>query len=507
MGSVEEKASRWHNQIEDYGLIGDMRTCALVGKDGSIDFMCWPKFDSPSLFARVLDTTKKGGGHWSIHPTVTVVTKQRYLASSNMIQTRWICEEGLVTLTDFFAVRRESKELVKKQRGPVLIRRLDCMRGTMDIKIEVAPRPNYADGTPRIIGMSRGNGHSQQINWSKPPEHHLDITIAPEETPLAQLSAMYLPEDGEVHETTTKLFNPINLSSDGKPDAVSGTFRLHEGQSIILVLSNAGDTDLETLKETTERRYTECQKYWRNWISKCRYRGRFQQEVERSLLALKLLTYKPTGAIVAAPTFSLPESIGGGRNWDYRYSWVRDSSFTVYVFLKMGFAEEAEAYMNFIFSRLHEWQDSCKDGGETPHLPLMFSIDGETKLPELELPHLGGYKDSRPVRIGNGATTHVQLDIYGELMDAVYLYQKHGKPISYEQWVIIRHLTDFVCTVWQEPDMSIVSNLPVEFVLSFQIFRNTWSANSRQHTRTNWSFSGKYVARKNISSIRRSCCG
>ena len=211
--------------------------------------------------------------------------------------------------------------------------------------------------------------------------------------------------------------------------------------------------------------------FWTDWIRSCAYRGRFQQEVERSMLILKLLTYDPTGAIVAAPTFSLPEAIGGPRNWDYRYSWVRDSSFTVYVFLKMGFAAEAEAYINFIFERIAEWKHirhaaQCQTEGENhtdgvdderaiKHLPLMFSINGSPEILEYELNHFGGYLDSKPVRIGNAATTHVQLDIYGELMDAVYLYNKHGKPVSYQQWLTIRELVDFICTVTKNPDMSI----------------------------------------------------
>ena len=207
---------------------------------------------------------------------------------------------------------------------------------------------------------------------------------------------------------------------------------------------------LEMIKSAS---YYEVQtkNYWKNWARKCHYRGRFQQEVERSLLLLKLLTYKPSGAIIAAPTFSLPEAIGGSRNWDYRYSWVRDSSFTVYVFLKMGFVDEAEAFINFIFDRIQDWH---QEGADKP-LPLMFSINGENDLPELILEHLGGYKDTRPVRIGNAATGHIQLDIYGELMDAIYLYNKHGKPITYDQWVSIRHLINYVSTVWSQPDMSI----------------------------------------------------
>ena len=249
---------------------------------------------------------------------------------------------------------------------------------------------------------------------------------------------------------------------------VSADIHLVEGQTVSFVMAiddaskpkvnlvtngHAGSVTnpaFETIKNALYHE-TQTKNYWNSWARKCHYRGRFQQEVERSLLLLKLLTYKPSGAIVAAPTFSLPEAIGGSRNWDYRYSWVRDSSFTVYVFLKMGYVDEAEAYINFIFDRIEDWHQA----GGNKHLPLMFSITGASDLPELILEHLGGYKDTQPVRVGNAATGHVQLDIYGELMDAIYLYNKHGKPITYDQWVSIRHLVNYVSTVWSEPDMSI----------------------------------------------------
>jgi GH15 family glucan-1,4-alpha-glucosidase len=235
-------------------------------------------------------------------------------------------------------------------------------------------------------------------------------------------------------------------------DGVKARFTLQEGHSVSFVFRDIPEDStgtpsiepkfIEDLQRSTER-------YWFNWISQSKYGGRWREVVSRSLLLLKLLTYEPTGAIVAAPTFSLPEDFGGGRNWDYRYSWVRDSSFTIYILLRMGFTQEAEAYMTFINSRL---LDSRSPEGA---LPIMFSIRGETDLPELELSHLEGYRESQPVRIGNGAATHLQLDIYGELMDAIYLYNKYGKPVSYDLWVSVRGMIDYVCTVWKNPDMSI----------------------------------------------------
>lgn len=441
-------------QIEDYGLIGDMRTCALSGKNGSIDFMCWPKFDSPSIFAKILDTSKGEGGHWSISPQSATVCKQNYRASSNILQTKWIDENGVVDLTDFFALSKHNKLLRENWSGSTLVRKLDCVRGKMTIDIELSPRPDYArdKGSLKSTPVHNEDGtHHQKIFWT--PDK--DCTTNADDVP--EFFATYCTHDRPV-STPVKMFQPAKRKdeNDKAVRSCGARFDLEEGQQIFMIMCNrrvAPQLNKDLVLHLEEETY----KFWTSWIRACLYRGRFQQEVERSMLILKLLTYDPTGAICAAPTFSLPEAIGGPRNWDYRYSWVRDSSFTVYVFLKMGFPAEAEAYINFIFARIAEWRkiaESTKEG-EVHHLPLMFSIDGSTDLPELTLDHLSGYQDSTPVRIGNAATDHVQLDIYGELMDSIYLFNKHGKPISYAQWLDIRYLTDFVCKVWNHQDMSI----------------------------------------------------
>jgi len=234
-------------------------------------------------------------------------------------------------------------------------------------------------------------------------------------------------------------------------DGIKARFTLKEGQVVSFILREkpSADTTPHITTAVVDRVRKDTSSFWYNWISQSKYKGRWREVVSRSLMILKLLTFEPTGAIVASPTFSLPEGFGGTRNWDYRYSWVRDSSFTIYILLRMGFTEEAEAYMNFISDRLRF--SRSPEGA----LPIMFSIRGSTDLPELELNHLEGYRNSRPVRIGNGAAFHKQLDIYGELMDAIYLYNKYGKPVSYDQWVAVRHMIDYVCTIWREEDMSI----------------------------------------------------
>lgn len=435
-------------QIEDYGLIGDMRTCAHVGKNGSIDFMCWPKFDSPSIFGRILDTSRGGGGHWSISPQSSTVCKQNYRTSSNILQTKWIDENGVVDLTDFFALSKHNKILRETWSGSTLVRKLECVRGSMSIDIELSPRPGYAreKGSLNCSAVKKEDGtYHQSLIWT--PEDG----DTPHDVP--EFFATFCTH-GREPPSPPKLFQP-SKTSNCPDDKVRARFDLQEGQQVFMIMCNRHVAPHLT-KDLVANLETETYRFWTNWIRACSYRGRFQQEVERSMLILKLLTYDPTGAIVAAPTFSLPEAIGGPRNWDYRYSWVRDSSFTVYVFLKMGFPAEAEAYISFIFDRIAEWRKLAEASTAEPHhLPLMFSIDGSTDLPELTLDHLSGYQDSMPVRIGNAATDHVQLDIYGELMDAIYLYNKHGKPVSYAQWLDIRYLTDFVCTVWDQPDMSI----------------------------------------------------
>ncbi|ERF68151.1 hypothetical protein EPUS_08217 [Endocarpon pusillum Z07020] len=408
--------------IEDYGLIGDMHTCALVSKEGSIDFMCWPQFDSPSVFCRLLDGIQ--GGHWSVRPVQEdgFMTKQQYLAASNILQTRWINEEGVVTMNDFFIVenKQEGTSGSVRTRSSVLVRRLECIRGKMRLRICICPRPDYGRKADKATISEDKDGWlvdfaNSQLRLSIYPKGNIDVSL----------------QDGSLAYCTVDL-------QDG--DEIF--FALYEQNPKTTNMSS-----ITSLKESEIRTNL----FWMNWAHKLQYVGRYRLMVERSLLILKLLTYQPTGAIVASPTFSLPEAIDGQRNWDYRYSWVRDASFTVYVFLKMGYGGEGEAYINFIFNRIADWQKA----GANKALPLMFSIDGVSELPETELDHLSGYKNTRPVRIGNGAAFHTQLDIYGELMDSIYLYNKHGKPITYDQWLSIRAIMSYVCKIWKDPDMSI----------------------------------------------------
>ncbi|WDK14300.1 glycosyl hydrolase family 15 [Colletotrichum graminicola] len=446
--------------IEDYGMIGNMHTCALVGMNGSVDFMCWyetslscsaPDFDSPSVFCRLLDKDK--GGFFSIcpHPSKQCTTKQQYLPSSNILQTRYIHDDGVVDLVDFFPRPKTATVLstsarqtafreairIQEELKKWLVRRVECVRGHLEMEIEIFPAFQYANEThvTTIVEPTHTIGSpSKAVTFHS--EHYkmqLDVTVDTESDSAPTVTFRKQKREGMLGE------------------GVVARIEIKEGQAVSFVLRN--DIPNHVTENITtavlDSQQHDTATYWYNWISKSKYKGRSREVVNRSLMLLKMMTYEPTGAIIAAPTFSIPEDIGGTRNWDYRFSWVRDSSFTIYILLRLGFTAEADAYMNFISERFIK---SRRPNGE---LPIMFTIRGETDIPEVELDHLEGYRGSKPVRIGNGAASHQQFDIYGELMDGIYLYNKYGKPISWDQWCSVRVMLDFVLTLTDKPDMSI----------------------------------------------------
>ncbi|KFA48556.1 hypothetical protein S40293_00400 [Stachybotrys chartarum IBT 40293] len=442
--------------IEDYGMVGNMHTCALIGIDGSVDFMCWPDFDSPSVFGRLLD--KQKGGHFSIAPPANFVctTKQQYLPSSCILHTRYIHEDGVVDLVDFFP-RPESAQVltkgykhsafresvrVQRELKRWLVRRVECIRGSMTLDIEIFPAFGYGKDE-HVTHIYRGT-HTPEQDESKVASFHSRDT---------KLQLDVAVDVGEVEGDAKR--PAICFKREKRPgmqgDGIVGQIKIFEGQAISFVLRN--DIEDHITKNITiddvDAQQHSTQIFWHNFISQSKYEGRWREVVSRSLMILKMMTYEPTGAIIAAPTFSIPEEIGGVRNWDYRYSWVRDSSFTIYILLRMGFKAEADAYMDFIMDRLEN--SRAPDGG----LPIMFTIRGETDIPEVTLDHLEGYRGSSPVRIGNGAAFHKQFDIYGELMDGIYLYNKYGKPVPWDTWVAVRKMLDYVLTIMHEPDMSI----------------------------------------------------
>lgn len=393
--------------IADYGIIGNMHTVALVGIDASIDWLCLPNFDSPSVFGALLDSEK--GGHFRIAPTDPhVVRKQLYWPDTNILVTRFFSPDGVGEVRDYMPVGP-----VAHRRGfHGLLRQVSVVRGSMAFRMECRPAFNYA--------------------------------LDQHETEVLPDGASFISDRMSLGLTAA-----VPLRRDGR--GVAGEFTLEEDQTTAFVLQQIDPRNKErnALPEAEiVELFRDTVAYWRSWLAKCSYRGRWRETVHRSALALKLLTYEPTGAIVAAPTTSLPENMGGGRNWDYRYTWIRDAAFTLYALLRIGFTEEASAFMGWLEAR-------CKELPPGEPLQTMYAIDGSPVPPEVTLDHLDGYRGSRPVRIGNGAANQLQLDIYGALMDSIYLFNKYGTPISYDLWTHLRRLTNWLCEHWAEPDEGI----------------------------------------------------
>ena len=391
-----------YQPIQDHGIIGDLHTVALVGMDGSIDWFCFPNFDSPSVFAAILDDAK--GGRFRIAPTCEATRKQFYQPDTNVLITRFLAAEGVGQVTDFMPVGLPSDDPHRHQ----LVRRVQVVRGSMEFRMDCQPAFNYAR--------------------------------TPHATRLVDGGACFDTPDLSLGLSTTQ---PLERAGSG----VTSTFALREGHSSAFVLGRVNGHGCEGLlpDEAAAALVSKTAQYWRQWLGQCTYQGRWREIVHRSALVLKLMTFEPTGAIVAAPTCSLPEGIGGERNWDYRYTWIRDAAFTLYALMRIGFTEAAGQFMHWIENRCHELNP------DNP-LQIMYGIDGRHDLTEETLDHLDGYMSSRPVRIGNGAHKQLQLDIYGELMDSVYLYNKYGAPISYDLWRHLRRLVDWVCDNWRRQD-------------------------------------------------------
>jgi GH15 family glucan-1,4-alpha-glucosidase len=394
-----------YEPIENYGVIGDLQTVALVGMNGSIDFMCFPHFDSPSIFAALLDDKK--GGRFQLAPILTGERrKQIYFPDTNMLLTRFLSADGVAEVSDFMPIKAEG-------HAHHLVRRAKAVRGELRFRMICAPAFDYGRA-----------GHKVE----------------------AKRGEVLFTSDA-ADRLALRLRTSVNVKIEN--GAAIAEFTLAAGETASFVLENAAESHGAAANpDYVPAAFKETMNFWRRWIRKSSYKGRWREMVNRSALTLKLLTYAPTGALVAAPTFGLPEEIGGERNWDYRFTWIRDASFTVYGLMRLGYTEEAAAFMSWI-------EDRCHDASADGSLQIMYGLDGRRQLIEETLLHWEGYAGSSPVRIGNGAAGQLQLDIYGELMDSVYIYNKFGQPISYDLWQSLVRVTEWLCANWQQPDEGI----------------------------------------------------
>lgn len=404
-----------YRPIEDYALIGDGLTAALVSRDGSIDWACFPRFDAASAFARILDADK--GGHFAIRPAGSFESGRRYLDDTNVLETHFTTADGEVELIDFMpmaaAGRPQTNRIVRRVRG---------LSGRVTLRFTFDPRFDYA---------------RRDAAWEIQPGAGARATAGDE---------------------ALTLFTDVPCATG--PDGATGTFTVATGDTIWLTLEYRVRPRL--WRAPTAAQLAECLdetcRFWRTWVEGCRHLG-YRDAVRRSALVLRLLDYTPTGAIVAAPTTSLPERIGGVRNWDYRYAWVRDTAFTLYAFSLLGQFDEGEAFFEWLLGVV-------PDGPK--HLQVMYGITGEHQLDEFTLDHLDGYEGSKPVRVGNAAYSQLQLDTYGDLLDCAYLLHKNGRPITRDVWAFLRATADHVTTIWTQPDSGIweMRSPPQHFVAS-----------------------------------------
>lgn len=393
-------------EIAEYGLIGDLRTAGLVGRDGSLEFLAWPRFCDPSIFAAHVD--RRRGGRFQIRPHLSEVRQKKlYLPDTNILLSRFLSEEGIAEVSDFMWCKEELPH-------QAVVRRAKAVKGTVKFEILCAPAFDYGRAAhevervdaSQVVFRSESGGLALRLQASVPLELEdgaavAEVSLAPGETASFVLDAL---DDSDAVTT---------CSADG---FVAQAF-----------------------KETSN--------FWRRWISRSNYHGRWQEIVNRSALALKLLTSRDYGSMIAAPCFGFPNEIGGERNWDYRFTWLRDSAFSMYALMRLGFTGEAEKFIAWLAQRCAETPDGS--------LSIMYEIDGRPVSGETHLKHLSGYEDSRPVRVGSTNHGQLQLDIYGEVMDSLYLFDKYAQRLSYDFWRHLCQMVRYVIDHWREPDASI----------------------------------------------------
>jgi GH15 family glucan-1,4-alpha-glucosidase len=393
--------------ISDHGLIGDLQTAALVATNGTIDWFCSPRFDSPSVFASLLDQER--GGRFRIAPSnEEYVTKQLYFPDTAILITRFMTPDGVGEVVDFMPIATPERPTDRHR----IVRLVRVVRGEMEFILECEPRFDYGRATHDVQATDRG-----VIFRSKELELSLRSTV-----PL------------EPHGADAR-----------------ATWRARSGEVGGVILESAAGGEIPRLDpHDVLDMFNATVRFWREWLGRSSYRGRWQEAVHRSAMTLKLMTYAPTGALVAAPTTSLPEQLGGERNWDYRFTWVRDGSFSIYALLGLGYTDEAAAFGKWLADRAGE-----RAGNASGPLKIMYRIDGSPDLDEEVLDHLEGYRGSSPVRIGNGASDQLQLDIYGEALDSVELADRRGITVAHDGWTHLSRILDWLCDNWDRPDEGI----------------------------------------------------
>jgi len=402
--------------IADHGLIGNLQTAALVSTDGTIDWFCAPRFDSPSIFGSLLDHDR--GGHLRTRPTADTFTRQQlYYPDTAILVTRFLTESGVGEVSDFMPIASTTLASDRHQ----LVRMIRCVRGEMTFAVDVAPRFDYGR-----------ESHETHISE--------DGVVFQGARNAMSLNLIREPDDERLAR--------VQMAST---DELHAEFTLTAGQMRGFVLETGQPRPPRQIRVADAwELFDRTVRFWRSWLAQSTYTGRWRETLQRSAITLKLMTYAPSGGIVAAPTAALPEQIGGERNWDYRYTWVRDASFSVYALLGLGFTEEAAALGRWLRDRVEE-----RIGGEGGPLNIMYRVDGSSDLSEEALPDWEGYQGSRPVRIGNGAADQLQLDIYGEAIDSLYFADRLGLEAGHRGWRGICHLLDWLVDNWNQPEEGI----------------------------------------------------
>jgi GH15 family glucan-1,4-alpha-glucosidase len=395
-------------KIQDYAIIGNGRSAALISKRGSLDWLCWPRFDSASIFGTILDL--KSGGHWSIRPVDESEVSRRYIENTNVLETTFLGVSGQIVLTDFMAVTSEENKRRALWPEHELVRQIKCKQGEVEVVMEFSPRLDYGRVAPKIRD-------AHKFGWRIDTGANVFI-----------------------------LRGSIEL--EPMPDGLAARFRLKSGESVAFTFSFSAEAPatVPPLGSAIDEKLNLTIDWWRRWAAQSTYRGPYEQQVTRSALMLKLLSYAPSGTIVAAPTTSLPECIGGDLNWDYRFAWLRDASFTVHALFGLGYKDDAAAFVDWL---LHATRLT------SPKLRVVYDVFGESPPPERILSHLEGYCNSLPVRVGNAASEQTQLDVYGELVDAVSHFFGKTEKLDRDVHRMLRGIGEYVCEHWREYDNGI----------------------------------------------------